>query len=68
MLTFGYVVGFAVFMAGWAFILYEIFLGVPAMYPFLECAIFTLEHYFYLQEYGVTIKEIQLCTDTLTGP
>ena len=27
MLAFGYVVGFAVGMAGWAFILYEIFVG-----------------------------------------
>ena len=57
MLAFGYVVGFAVGMAGWAFILYEIFVGVPATYPFLECDIITLEHYFCMREYWVTIKQ-----------
>ena len=43
MLAFGYVVGFAVGMAGWAFILYETFVGVPAVYPFLEFDNITLE-------------------------
>ena len=33
MLAFGYVMGFAVVMTGWVFILYEIVVGIPTMYP-----------------------------------
>ena len=56
MLAFGYVVGFTISMAAWAFILYDIFVDV--LVPLLGVRHYhSWAHYFYMREHWVTIKQ-----------